>query len=335
MSEPVDAGASTPEESAEQVIDTIDEAGELRGNIDVGEHVEEVSLEEASDDELVEVLSDDDASEEEVLEAKEEMAKRLSLKINGQEKEFDLGSDSDIESLREMAQKGEGADQKFQEAAKIRKQMESFLEILQKDPIAALRKLGHDPDSIAETHMQKRIEDMQKSPEQKELEELRTAIEEEKQLREELEKEKFDAKQQRVQDEYSRQLDTEITSSLEDSQLPKSPYVVKRLAEALMIGLEKDPNVSVADILPMVEKGIKKEIKEMFGAMPEELIEGFLGDDVSKKLRKRRISKMKKPIETASDVKATGASEIKAAQATKKAEKPVLAKDFFKNFGSN
>lgn len=333
MSEVQGAPASdpTPEQSAEAVIESIDE-----GNQDL-RPVEstEGSVEEASDQELADVVADEDSSEEEVAEAKQELAKRLSLKINGREQEFDLSNDEHLERLREYAQKGEGADQKFQEAAKMRKQMESFVALMQEDPIKALQELGHDPDKIAEMHMQKRIEEMQKSPEQLELEKLRKQIEDEKKAREMLEQEKFQAEQQRIQEEYSRQLDNEITEALEKSELPKSAYVVKRLAENLMIGLEKDPNISVADVLPIVEKQIKGEIQQMFGAMPEDVVERILGNDVSNKLRKRRLSKMKQAPQTASQVKPTGTAEIKKAQAEAQKEvKPKSAKDFFKDIGS-
>lgn len=341
MSDIHDAGAPaadpTPEQAAEAVIDSVSEANEEVAQASGEELVSEesVDVEEASDEELAEVLADGESSEEEVAEAQEELVRRLSLKINGKEQEFDLSSDSDLERLREFAQKGEGADQKFQEAAQMRKQMESFVELMQQDPIRALQELGHDPDKIAEMHMQKRIEEMQKSPEQLELEKLRAEIEKERKKAEQLENEKFEAEQARIQEEYSRQLDIEITDALETSELPKSAYVVKRLAENLMLGLEKNPDITVADVLPIVEKQIKGEIQQMFGAMPEDVIEGILGEDTSNRLRKRRLKRMKKAPETASQVKATGQSEIKKAQAeAAKEKKPASAKDFFKNIGS-
>lgn len=326
----------SPEESADAVMESVDAANQEGGVVGQEQPAEgHEDVQDASDEDLAEVVSDEESTEEEVAEAKQELARRLSLKINGQEKEFDLSSDDDLEQIKQMAQKGEGADQKFQEAAKIQKQMNAFLELMQQDPIRALQELGHDPDKIAETHMQRRIEEMQKSPEQLELEKLRKQIEDEKKARETLEEEKFRAEQERIQEEYSRKLDVEITDALESSELPKSAYVVKRLAENLMIGLEKNPDITVADVLPIVEKQIKGEIQQMFGAMPEEVVEKILGEDTSNRLRKRRLNKMKKPPQTASQVKSTGNAEIKKAQAeAARNEKPKSAKDFFKDIGS-
>ena len=66
--------------------------------------------------------------------------------------------------------------------------------------------------------------------------------------------------------------------------------------------------------------------------MPEDIIEKVLGNDVSNKLRKRRLSKAKKVPETASSVKATGKSEINATR-PKEPSKPKSAKDFFSDVG--
>lgn len=328
-----EAPVDSPEASADAVVDSIDAAnGSNPGNVDVSEGVD---VEAASDSELQDVIDDENASDEEVLEAKEELAKRVSLKVNGKEEEFDLGNDDHIERLREMAQKGEGADQKFQEAAKMRKQMEEFAKLMQDDPIAALMKLGHDPDKIAEMHMKKRIEDLSKSPEQIEREKLQKELEDIRKEKQRLEDEKHEAEQSRIQEEYSRKLDVEITEALDTSELPKSPYVVKRIAENLMLGIEKNPDISVADVLPVVEKQIKGEIRQMFEALPEEIVEKILGDTVSNKLRKRRLNKMKQAPQTASQVKPTGQAEIKKAEAeAAKEQKVKAAKDFFKDIGT-
>lgn len=312
------------EQSAQEVINETEEV--------VDQPISDEGLEasEASDSELEDIIDDEEASEEEVQEAKQELAKRMSLKINGKEQEFDLGNDADIERLKQFAQKGEGADQKFQEAAKIRKQMEAFVTLMQQDPIKALQQLGHDPDDLAEKHMQRRIEEMQKSPEQLEREKIQKELEDMRKEKERLENEKFESEQMRLQEEYARQLDQELSEALEESKLPRSPYVVKRIAENLRLAIQKKPDISVKDILPVVERQITSEIQQMFGALPEDVIEQLLGNDVSNRLRKRRLNKMKKAVDTASSIKPTGAAEINKAKAQEETS-PVSVKDFFKN----
>lgn len=332
---------SSPDEAAQAVIDSVDDAGNSQsGNVDAGSS-EELDAADASDAELNEVLDDDNASESDKEEAAAELHKRLSLKINGQDEEFDLGNDDHIKRLKEMAQKGEGADQKFRESAQLRKQMEQFVQLMQQDPIRALQELGHNPDDIAEAHMKRRLEEMQLSPEQKRLKELEDKLAKEESERKKLEDERFEERQMRAQQEYERELKSEISRELADSNLPESQGVTRRIAEVMM-GLldeaeanrqegEELPEIRVKDVLPIVEKQIRSEIQELFAAMPEKVIEEMLGNDVSNKMRKYRRSKIKDVPQTASSVKSTGKAEQKAAAAAAKPAEPKSAKDFFKD----
>lgn len=276
----------------------------------------------ASDEEL-------EAAEEEAV---EEAVKKWKLKVGGKEIEI-----NDEEELLKRAQMGYSADEKWQEAAKIRKEMEAFVKALQQDPGSALQQMGFDVDALAEQHIQRRIEEMQKSPEQLEREQLQKEIEN---LRKEREKEREDARTaeiQRMQEQYAVKIENEISDALDGAQsLPKSPYVVKRIADALLLAMNNGyEDVKVADILPIVENDIKGEIKEMFSAMPEELVEAVIGKDVLNRLRKSRITKAKtapaKP-----KVAPTGESEIKEAKekANKEPKDKVSARDFFRSLGS-
>lgn len=327
---PAATATSAPEQSAQEVIKTIPEKKEASGNISVEDS--SINTEEASNDELQEVMESEEATAEEKKEAAVELKKRMKFRVNGREveKEIDL---SDEETLQELLQKGFAADERFQSASALEKKMKEFAALLQQDPIEALIAAGHDPDKLTESYMKKRVEELAKSPEQLKIEQMQKEIEKERKLREALETEKLTAEQARIEAEYSRQLDDEITSALTKSDLPKSPYVVKRIAENLMLGLEQNEDITVEDVMPLVEKQIKEEIRQMFEAMPEDVIEKTLGDGVSNKLRKRRLEKAKasKTPDTAASVKPTGTSEMNKTK-VKEEPKPVNAKDFFKNF---
>ena len=318
---------SSPEQSAQEVIKTIPDSTTNQSASDA------IVTEDASNEELQEVMESEDATTEEKQEAVAELKKRMKFRVNGREveKEIDL---NDEETLHELLQKGFAADERFQSASALEKKMREFASLLQQDPIEALIAAGHDPDKLTESYMKKRVEELAKSPEQLKLEQLQKEIEKERKMREQLEEEKLTAEQARVEAEYSRQLDEEISDALSHSELPKSPYVVKRIAENLMLGLEQGmDDITVQDVLPIVEKQIKEEIRQMFEAMPEDVIEKTLGDGVSSKLRKRRIEKAKqtKTPDTASSVKQTGTSEMNKSK-PKEEPKPLKAKDFFKNY---
>lgn len=309
-----------PENSAEEVIKSIDGS-------------DEVDSSDATDDELAEVIESDEVSEEEKAEAKVELIKRLKLKVNGREVEEEIDF-SDDDRLRDILQKGYAADEKFQKASEIEKRSKLYAELVAKNPLKALEEAGHNMDELAEAHMQKRIEDMQKSPEQKRLEELEAQIESERERNSVLERERQEAEQSRAQEQYSRELDEEIGEALQSSELPKSPYVVKRIAENLMLAMDEGyEDVTVAQILPIVDRQIKEEIRQMFEAMPEDVIEKTLGNNVSDKLRKRRVARQKKAPVKGADIKATGQSEIKKIKSEQDTSKSkTKAKDFWKGF---
>lgn len=325
------AESSTPEQSAEKVIAQSDE-GKKTAAAQASAESEIIDTDAASEEELAEVAESDEATAEEKQEAKAELKRRMKFKVNGKdvEREIDL---NDEKGLQELLQKGFAADERFQSASAIEKKMKEYAALLQSDPMEALIAAGHDPDKLTEAYMKKRVEQLAKSPEQVQLEKLQKEIEKERKLREGLEQEKLTAEQQKVEAEYSRQLDEEISSALGSSDLPKSPYVVKRIAENLMLGIEQgNEDISVEDVLPIVEKQIKEEIRQMFEAMPEDVIEKTLGNDVSNKLRKRRLNNMKKASGTAETVKATGQSEINKSKVKEEEKAPKRASDFWKNF---
>lgn len=268
-----------------------------------------------------------EAKKEEV----KELKKKLKLKVHGKEieKEIDFMNEKELKQLLEKAY---GADQTFQESAKVKKQMQAIAELIQRDPFALLKEVGYDPDELTAKYMEDRLKEMEKSPEQKERDELQRQLETERQRRESLENEKREAEEARIRDSYMRDMDDQITDALSTSELPKSPYVVKRIAEYLSIGLEQGKQLQVKDVVPLVQKSIKNEIREMFEAFPEDVIEGFLGENVLGKMKKRRLAKMKE-VQSPSSIKSTGESEIAKVQAKSEPVKKVNPKDFWNKIG--
>jgi len=296
-----------------------DAAAEVMGSID-----DAINGEKSAD-------SSKEEKAEEVADAVEEAVKKWTLKVGGKDVEIDSE-----EELVRRAQMGYSADEKWQEAAKIKKEMEAFVQALQSDPASALEKMGFDVDDMSEKHIQRRIEQMQKSPEQVERETLQKEIED---LRNERKKEQEDARSSemtRMQEQYAMQIEKDISDALDSTQtLPKSPYVVKRIADGLLLAMNNGyTDITVKDILPIIENDIKTEIKDMFASMPEELVEAVVGKDVLNRVRKKRVSKAKKAT-VKPKIQATGEAEIKAAQdKNSKDKEKVSSRDFFRNLGS-
>jgi hypothetical protein len=322
MSQPVAAPAAPTSTNTAPVTST----GASTASNEIGEaDVQQILAEERTGQQPEQPQAD--PSKQEV----KEMKKKLKLKVHGKELEREIDFMNEKE-IKQMYEKALGADQTFQESAKVKKQMQAIAEMLQRDPFALLKEAGYDPDDLTAKYMEERLKEMEKSPEQKEREELQRQLETERQRRESLEREKTDAEEARIRESYMRDMDDQITTALSTAELPKSPYVVKRIAEYLSIGLEQGKQLSVKDVVPLVQKSIKNEIREMFEAFPEDIIEGFLGDNVLNKMKKRRLAKMKE-VQSPSSIKSTGESEIARNQAKAEPAKKVNPKDFWNKIG--
>jgi hypothetical protein len=239
--------------------------------------------------------------------------------------------------LLKRAQMGFAADEKWQEAAKMRKQVEGMLSMLQKDPAAFLEKAGFDVDALAEQRIQQRIEEMKKSPEQLEMERLRREHEALLSERELERKTAHERDVQRMQQEFAVQVESEIMQAFDSPEfgLPKSPYFIKRIADVLIYDIKKNKKqtITAAKAAEIVRDEVKTEWQQIYTTSPDELFEQMIGKD---RLNKYRRSKIKKPATTPTtlaDVKQTGTSEMRQSTPERPKER-LRSKDFFKKLGS-
>lgn len=269
--------------------------------------------------------------------AKKEAARirKLKLKVDGQELEEELPFEIDdnpeaVEYMTRQLQMSKAAQKRMGEHAQLQKEVKYFLEELRKNPkkILADPSIGIDVKQLAAQIIEEEIANSQKSPEQLEKErleaELRTLQEEREQEREELRQKEFE----RLQEiEYER-YDNLMSKALETSDLPKSPYVVKKMADYMLLGLNEGIDVSPEDVLPLVREEIQNDLREMFAVMPDEVIEKIVGKEVFNRVRKKNVAKAKTaPTPVKSAIKDTGASS-KSAASNNSVEKKSF-RDFF------
>ncbi len=258
------------------------------------------------------------------------MLKELTIKFNDKDivekLPFEIPDEPEaIEYMRQKLQMGKLATSKSQETSQLKKDVESFFKALQGDTKQVLREMGLDPKKLSEQWIEEELKEMEKSPEQKEKEQLQKELQEMKDKFKTEEEAKKAADISRMQEKFAMDLDRDITDSLTNSKLPKSPYVVKRIAEGLLLAHKKGFNKATAkDIVPLIEKDILGEIQSMLGAAPEDAMEAILGKQNIEKLRKRRVSKA---VGSASGIKPTG-NEVRAAN--EPAKKTLTIKDYFR-----
>jgi hypothetical protein len=260
--------------------------------------------------------------EKKVEEVKKKLRK-LDLKIDGEtfseELPFDLDDDPKaIEFMKKHLQMSKMAGKRAQETATLQKQVMGFVEQLKKDPRKALSdpRIGVDLKKLAYDMLNEEVENSKKSPEQIERENLEAEL---KALRDEREQEKVSAREkelERLQEQEFIRLDASFSQALEGSDLPKSPYVVKKMAEVMLVALENGMKVEPSQIIPVIRGEILDDMKQMFAAMPAEAVQELLGKDLIGKIRKGNVAKAKETQQIAK------AKQIQDAGQGKKVESP-------------
>lgn len=298
------SAAPAPAESSAPIESEVSEASDASSDV---EEVSDEAIDAASAEETV-----DPKEAKKVKEEIKNLKKKLKAKVNGRQIDVEIDPNNEEELLR-YVQKALASDEKFEEAANLRKSVSQLVEALKTNPLEILRRpeLGIDIKALAEQVLNQELEDMSKTPEQKKLEEMERKLKEYEEERTKLEEAKRQAEISKFQEEAFRQLDEDITGALATSDLPKSPYVIKRIADTMIEAVNLGyADVSVKDILPIVEQQIQEEIRNMFEVAPEDVLEKltdkYVGKSTLNKMRQKRLAKTKKPVETAKNVKETG-----------------------------
>ena len=270
-------------------------------------------------------------------EAKAE-AKRISklrLKVDGRELEeelpFEIEEDPEIlEYLTKNLQMSKAAQKRMAEYAQYQKEVNALVDKLRKNPRAVLSdpSIGVDLKQLAAEIVEEEIANSQKSPEQLEREKLEREL---LALKEEREREKQDFQRkefERLQEVEFERYDSLMSKALETSDLPKSPYVVKKMAEYMLLGLNEGIELTPEDVIPLVRDEIQGDIRDMFSAMPEDVVEKLIGKDTLGRIRKKNLSKAKSspPVPVKSSVKDSG---TKTSKPTDSGPSKKNFKDFF------
>lgn len=231
--------------------------------------------------------------------AAKEAARKMKLKINGRELELD-----EPEVIR-RAQLASAADEKFREAAELRKQTEQFWETFLKDPKSVLL----HPElrdrinfrQLAEEFLGSELQKEMMTPEQRELEDLRQWKKQQDEVAETTKREQMTRAQQeemtKLQHRAAAEYDKKITDVLAQSNLPKTAYTVKRVAELLHGALTKGYDLDVQTAVDMVRDGYMSDLQSLVGGLEGESLVKVLGDDIIKRLRKFDLTRIKAQLE--------------------------------------
>jgi hypothetical protein len=282
-------------------------------------------------------LEGEEASEELAAEESKEIQKEikrlksLKIKYNGKEEDIDLPFEIEEDKadwMRKQLQMAKMGQSKAQEYSQLEKEVTAFIQELKKNPRKALANpsIGIDVKNLAKEILEEEIANSQKSPEQLEKERLEAKLkdleDERKREQEEMREQRFQQAMEQAYDKY----DNMMSSALNNTDLPKSPYVVKKMTDYMIMSVEAGEEPDMDVITNVVRDEMLGDVKEMFGAMPIEVLEQVLGSDIINKLRKSRVAKGKSaPVPMKSAVKDVGQGKQEVAKPAQKTS----FKDFF------
>lgn len=214
------------------------------------------------------------------------VAKKYKLTIDGNDEEVD----EDV--LIKRAQKAAAADKRFQEAAELRKQSEQLLSMLKNDPFSVLEQLGLDPAELSTRHLEREIEKLKMSPEERELKQLRDWKMQQEQLHQQeqqaLKEQQEQQEMQRLADQYTK----DIISSMETVNLPRHEGSVKAMVDLMSQAVKNGLDVSWTDVAKEVKNRYYTDYKTLFDGMSDDEFESVIGQDRVKRIVKRSAQKV-------------------------------------------
>lgn len=199
------------------------------------------------------------------------------------------------EEIVKMAQKGIGADKRFQEAHRMKSAADQFLYLIKNEPMKILNnpKLGLDFKKLAQDYLKNEIDLEMMTPEQRKLHEATKKLEElenEKKVGAEKQKQQQMAAAVKMHNEnYER----DITETLKTSGLPKTRETVQKIAYYLSEGLKQDVVLKAADVIHLVKADYDSAVKNLFQAVDGDALMSFLGDENVKKINEALMKKIR------------------------------------------
>ena len=236
--------------------------------------MENAEIVESSEPENPEGSSESPTTEETTQEAIEAF-QRLKLKVDGKEQEVVYKTEEEL--IRDV-QKARAADARFQEAARLRKQVEGLVGKLrnQQTLLSALEELGYSPemiDKMAEARVARRLDEELMDPKERELKQLRQEAEARKRALEAQETERA-----------IQVMDYKIRQALSQSDLPKTAAMYDRMIFALQTAHENGYELEPADIVPFVEKSYQEELGQALQQVGPEKLKNVIGEQAYQKL---------------------------------------------------
>jgi hypothetical protein len=185
------------------------------------------------------------------------------------------------EEIESLIEKSKGADKKFLEAAKAKKEAIRFFKMARENPKEFLQKTGLDPKKFAYDEVAQDLKDKLRDPKEVELEQAQKRLQEYERKETEAKKKADNERLDREAKAIEQRFHAEMIDALEAfPQLPKNGFTVAALARAIDTVREKTGVLLTAkEVAPKVVNDIRSMVSGIVkGSSPEQLIE-LIGEE--------------------------------------------------------
>lgn len=204
----------------------------------------------------------------------------------------------DETTLQQMIEKAKGADKKFLEASKARKEALRFFKMAKENPREFLAQTGLDPKKFAYDEVAEDIKNKLRDPREVELEQATKRLKE-FEAKEEAEKARVKQdKQDKEAAAWKNKFEQDIIDALETTPtIPKNGFTVAKVAKYIATVREKTGVLlSAKEVVSVIEKDIQSEMKGILtGADAQKLI-ALIGEEGLAVLRKYDLERLKDPL---------------------------------------
>lgn len=190
-----------------------------------------------------------------------------------------------------------GFHSKAQEKAQLERQFRAEIQRFKENPDAFFQAVGMDPEEFAESRLARRLEQMQMSPEQRELAELKAWKAEQEKLKAEQEAKEKETREQAEMRQVMEQTDMEVAEAWKDSGLPNDIFFVKQIAAIMRESAILTQNgtmerpLTAKQAASIVKERLFKQLAPVVRQLGPEGILKFLGDDAWKTVREWDVAR--------------------------------------------
>lgn len=196
-----------------------------------------------------------------------------------------------VDELKMMAQKGWAADDRFQEAARIRKETEELVKKANWDKLIE-KQTGKSALEFYKEKLKAEIARMKMTPEEKELEDKRREVEALRAEEEQIKAARLEEQVAAREKQYAEQWDKELTEAIESEGLPKTRYAIQRAVQIASkvnaMGLDPDWRLCVRE----AKNQLLEDTKGFFAsAKDENALIALLGEDLAMRVSKALVNR--------------------------------------------